>query len=123
MNITNIINSNFNYIGVRWTCDDEQYDIGDCCRNSYDWDYDADCSSYDTDSPMELDGTCAVNTNVDLSWDDPDELEKKITLAVKKHNYVGTIIIIGGDRATCGADEDEIIIENAVVIDKIDKEV
>lgn len=33
------------YIGFRKPTDDESYNIGDQCRNSYDWDYEYDLSS------------------------------------------------------------------------------
>lgn len=37
--ISAIANCNYNYIGIRHLADDEHYQVGDCCRNSYDWDY------------------------------------------------------------------------------------
>lgn len=117
MTLDNILNCNYSFIGVRWTTDDENYKIGDICRDSYDWDYDKDVSSFDTETPIELNGTCAINTEIDLYFDESDEVKAKIEAAIKNHNYCGDIIIIGGNSMEHGADENEIIIEDAVVID------
>lgn len=119
MNISNIMNSNFSRIGIRWTTDDEHYNVGDTCRNSYDWDYENDISTYCTDTPVELNGTCAVDTNIDLYFDEEAEVIEKLEIAIKNHKYAGNVIIIGGDEAEYGADEDEIIINNAIVLDII----
>lgn len=116
--IEKIMNSNYGYIGIRHLADDEVYEIGDICRNSYYWDYENDCSSYETIG-AELDGTCAVDTKIELEWDDMEEIEKKLEAALEfstKH-YVGDIAIIGGNRMDYGYDDNEIIIENATVID------
>jgi hypothetical protein len=87
--------TSYNYYGIRTCRADENYKIGDICRNSYDWDFENDCSSNN-----ELDGTCCtqIDTNVD-------------------HRYgEGRRIIIAGDSRSYGSDAGEIIIKNAVVI-------
>lgn len=117
MNIKNIIESGYNYIGIRWMTSDESYSVGDACRNSFDWDYENDISSFKTENPVELDGTCAIKTDIDLYFDEPEEIEEKIKNAIDNHSYCGSIIVIGGNRAENGADFDEIIISDAVVID------
>lgn len=54
-NIIDLIEaSGAEYIGIRHLADDEHYNVGDYCRNSYDWDYEHDCSTYETDEPQEL---------------------------------------------------------------------
>jgi len=110
--------SNYRVVGVRWQTPDEDYSIGDICRNSYDWDYDNDVSSYDTDNPVELPGTCAIYVTND-TYDDANEIQSKINLAISEHQYVGDIVVIAGDRYDWGADEDEVIIEDPIVIAKV----
>lgn len=118
--IGKIMNSNFGYIGTRHLAEDEEYEVNDICRNSYDWDYDNDCSSYGTDNEVELDGTCAVDTGIELEWDSAEEIERKLEEALESSKqYPGTIAIIGGNRMDYGADDGEIIIENATVIELI----
>lgn len=118
--MTNIIKaietSGYNWIGIRHLAEDEEYQVGDYCRNSYDWDYESDCSTYATEEPRELPGTCAYNTRIATGWDDLEEMAVKLQQAINEANYIGTPVIIGGDRATYGNDEGEIIIENAIVI-------
>lgn len=124
--IEKVLNSeakkNCGYIGVRRLTEDENYSIGDYCRNSYDWDYESDCSSYDTDEPTELDGTCAIDTKIDFQWDDVSEIEDKLEEAIEASGcYIGNIAILGCDRMDYGSDEDEIIMEDAIVIAIIEK--
>ena len=71
-----IESSGYSWIGIRHLSDDENYQIGDYCRNSYDWNYEYDCSTYETDEPQELPGTCAYNTQIMTGWDDPEEMEE-----------------------------------------------
>lgn len=119
--VEKIMNSNYGYIGIRHLAEDEEYEIGDICRNSYDWDYDNDCSSYDTNE-VELNGTCAVDTRIDLDWDDEEEVESKLREALEASDqYFGSIAIIGGSKMEYGADDGEIIIENATVIALIEE--
>lgn len=109
--------SDYSYFGIRHLTDDEEYNVGDICRNSYDWDYESDCSSYDTDEPVELDGTCAYRVDIDLAWDDDSEIEAKIQDALDSSDcYSGRAVIIAGNRAEDGADDCEIIISNAEVL-------
>lgn len=117
-NIIDLIEaSGAEYIGIRHLADDEHYNVGDYCRNSYDWNYEFDCSTYETEEPQELPGTCAYNTRIHSGWDDSEEIKSKLEKALNASKvYYGDIVIIGGDRVTYGNDEGEIIIEDAVVI-------
>ena len=115
--IRKINKERYTYIGIRHLADDENYQIGDFCRNSYDWNYENDCSSYYTENPEELPGTCAYNTNINSSWDDGEEIKGKIITAISESDcYSGRIAIIAGKSAEYGNDQEEIIIENAEVI-------
>ena len=119
--VEKIMNSNYGYIGIRHLAEDEKYEIGDICRNSYDWDYENDCSSYDTNE-VELSGTCAVDTRIDLDWDDEEDIESKLMEALEASDqYFGSIAIIGGNVMEYGADDGEIIIEDATVIALIEE--
>lgn len=115
--IKKITEENYKWIGIRHLADDENYTVGDFCRNSYDWDYENDCSSYDTENPEEFPGTCAYNTGIDSAWDDDDEIEEKILKAISGSScYSGKIAVIAGNRAEYGNDPEEIVIKNAEVI-------
>lgn len=115
--IQTIEQNGYNYIGIRHICEDESYSIGDYCRESYDWDYENDCSSYDTDQPISLGGTCALNTKIMSGWDEPEEIIEKLELAIEKSKYYyGPVIVVAGNSATYGNDEDEIIISDAIVL-------
>mgnify|MGYP007010770073 FL=1 len=112
-----IANCNYNYIGIRHLSDDEHYQVGDWCRNSYDWDYEQDCSTYETENPIELPGTCAYNTGIDPNWDEPEEIAEKLEKAIEASGcYLGDLVIVAGDRMEYGNDDHEIIIADAVVI-------
>lgn len=115
--IKKITEENYKWIGIRHLAEDENYTFGDFCRNSYDWDYVSDRSSYESEDPIELPGTCAYNTGIDSVWDDDDEIEEKILKAISESScYSGEIAVIAGNSAEYGNDPEEIIIENAEVI-------
>ena len=108
----------YRVIGIRGLASDEKYDIGETCRKSYDWDYENDCSSYDTEKPVELDGTCAAHIVVDMDWDTDEEIIESIENVINNFNYTGEMVLIGGESFEYGADENEVIIYDAVVIAK-----
>lgn len=119
--INTITNCNYGYIGIRHLAEDESYSIGDYCRNSYGWDYEYDRSTYDTDEPVELGGTCAYNTGIMPGWDEPDEMVYKLEKAFTISScYCGDIVFIAGDCVEYGNDEGEIIITDAIVIAYLD---
>ena len=110
-----IKNSSYEIFGIRHIASDESYIVGDCARNSYDWDIENDVSSYETDS-RELDGTSAYFTDID-TLDDEEEIEKKLLIALEKSKvYSGTAVLLGGDRYDWGNDDNEVIIEDAEVL-------
>lgn len=115
--IQTIERNRYAYIGIRHICEDEDYSIGDYCRDSYDWDYEYDRSSYDSDEPISLGGTCALSTGIDSGLDAPEEIIKKFESAIEKSKcYYGPMVIVAGNSATYGNDEDEIIIRDAIVL-------
>jgi hypothetical protein len=119
--MTNLVEilKKYEYVGVRALCDDENYNVGDVCRNSYDWDFENDCSSYKTDG-IELYGTCAIDVHLheyDLdSWEDIDIINELYTLSPGCHKYHGKLVLIGGYNAIWGDDPNEIIIKDAIVL-------
>lgn len=115
--IRKISEEGYKWIGIRHLSDDENYAVGDLCRNSYDWDYENDRSSYDSENPIELPGSCAYDTKIDSTWDDDEEIEEKLHKAISESScYFGKIAVIAGNSAEYGNDPEEIIIGNAEVI-------
>lgn len=115
--IRKINEEGYTWIGIRHLADDENYKVGDFCRNSYDWDYENDRSSYENDAPVELPGTCAYNTRINSGWDEDEEIEEKIHKAISGSAcYSGKIAVIAGNSAEYGNDQEEIIIRDAEVI-------
>lgn len=106
-------------IGIRGLTRDEKYQVGDICRNSYDWDYENDCSTFATENPIELNGTCAVDSCIDIDFDTDEEIVTKLDKVLKNFNYCGCKVIIGGLNSEYGADENEIIIQDAVVLQSL----
>lgn len=103
-------------LGIRTTTDDENYSVDDTCRYSYEWDYENDCSTYYTENPIKLNGTCAVEVILENLEEMSDE-EIMEQLRKVSCNYVGEqVILIGGHYAEYGSDESEIIIEGAEVL-------
>lgn len=85
-----IIEEGIDLVGVRSLCDDEQYKVGDECRESYEWNFEHDCSTYDLDGEegMKAGGTCATQIIVDT--EDAEELAKRIEGIVKENAaYLG----------------------------------
>ncbi|WP_367567234.1 hypothetical protein [Lacrimispora sp.] len=108
------------WIGIRHLATDEVYQVGDYCRPSYDWNFENDCSTYETDEPQELPGTCAYKTGILIGWDEPEEIAEKLEKALEASNcYMGEIVIIAGNSAEYGNDNGEIIIKDAIVLAKI----
>lgn len=103
-------------LGIRTTSDDEFYKTGDTCRYSYEWNYEYDCSTYDTENSIKLNGTCAV----EVIFEDLDEMSDEEIINQLTNiscDYIGEqTILIGGYRAEYGSDENEIIIEDAEVL-------
>jgi hypothetical protein len=95
-------------IAVRGLQDDEDYKVGDECRDSLAWDEELGMSSEES-----IGGTCAVRI-VDRYGD----FDREASIAAAK-NYSDRLVIIGGDSYTYGNDENEVIIPYAVVLEII----
>jgi len=109
----------YEVVGIRGLCKDESYVVGDTVRNSYDWNYEFDHSSFEDEEPVELDGACSIKTDIDTFMDDEEEILEKLekALATLKSGYpYSEFIVIGGSDYEYGADENEIIIDDAVVL-------
>ncbi len=117
--VKTIRENKFSSYGIRWIAEDESYNIGDIARNSYEWDIENDISTYETDEPVELDGTCAIELVIDRTFDEDDEIAEVIEEVMKNHNgYWGTPVLLGSDHCEYGNDDGEIIMEDAKVIAK-----
>jgi len=102
----------YNYIGARGLCSDENYKIGDFARNSKDWDFEDDCSSSE-----DLNGSCAIEIVISSIFDTDDEIEEKINSAVEvARGYGKRVAILCSNEADYGDDENEIVMNNAIVI-------
>jgi hypothetical protein len=111
--------------GVRSLSDDENYQVGDFCRESYEWDLEQDISAYFTTGET-AGGTCATHIPSGHETFDTDEWEKeladRIAVIVEKNKriYRGDkqAIIVGKQYTYDGwlDGEGEIRIVNAKVI-------
>lgn len=116
-----ILDENYHAVGVRSICDDENYAVGDDCRDSYDWDFENDCSTYDTDKTTAR-GTCATHIDTEyFATDDwANELAERIEQIVQANSvYGGDQVIIAGNNGVNNdgsMDDGEIRIINAFVI-------
>lgn len=107
----------YNVVAIRHCCNDENYKVGDFCRNSYEWDEENEISSYYT-SKEEMDGTCGYDVSSLIDCDDVETAKKILDNAIESSSiYDGNrIVLIAGDSYEYGNDENEIIIEDAEVI-------
>ena len=111
----------FSVAAIRRCRKDENYEVGDICRNSFDWNYEKDESTFEDDEPVELSGTCGMRIEnlENLDNEEAAEAEKILEKALKdseSYDYGYQTVIIAGDRYEYGSDEDEIIVENEEVI-------
>jgi len=111
---------------VRALAEDENYSVGDACRESYDWDFENNCSTYDT-SGVTAGGTCGVKIIGYFHFDgsDDEEIESAVAKSIEKAKEYGPdLVIIGGDLdVSCNYavdDENEARITNAYVIAVVD---
>lgn len=99
--------------------------VGDDIPDSYGWDHELDCSTYDT-TKETLGGACTVGIDTNVIWfdgsdEDNADLAEKIENALqqsKKAGYWGNQIVLAGGKSgyEWGEDENELIIEDAQVI-------
>lgn len=117
-----IIDENYGVVGVRGLSEDETYKVGDDCRESYEWDLEADCTTYFT-TGLKAGGTCA--THIENSYYETDneitELANRIAEAVKENEAYAIdkqVIIAGNDGIVTDMPLDlgEVRIRNAFVI-------
>ena len=127
LNVKNILetvkNEGAKVVAIRGLRYDENYAVGDWCRNSYDWNHELDQSSYDVDGePIELPGTCGVDiwNFMYLNSNEVDEAKNLLREAIERAKYYGDdgrlAIIVGYNDYEYGEDENEVIIRNAQVI-------
>lgn len=113
----------YSVVAIRHLSDDENYNIGDICRNSYNWNYEYDLSSYFTEEPEELNGTCgySISEICNLDKEEVESAEKILSNGIESAStYSGKTIVIAGYRYEHGNDENEVIIADAEVIGMID---
>ena len=123
MNVAEILkkvnDEGYGVVAIRHCAEDEEYNVGDICRNSFDWNYELDHSTYEDEEQVELNGTCGLHI-VGFENLDEEEVEEATELfnkAMEKANiYSGQIVIIAGNSFEYGNDEHEVIIEDAEVI-------
>lgn len=115
----------YKVFGIRVCNADENYKIGDEARDSYDWDYLNDCSTYET-TKETLGGACATKILVD-NYSDDEEIKEALNDAIERakmyggfNEYKYTQTVLLGCHPNCdykyGNDEKEIIIEQADVL-------
>ena len=115
-----IKNYRFKAVGVRSLCEDEKYKVGDYARDSYEWDFEEDCSTFYTDSET-TDGTCATEIVISdwLCEEDAPNLAKQIEITVKENEMYGDnqVILVGeATSKDTQLDNKEVRIRNAKVI-------
>lgn len=112
---------NYDSIGIRRTCADENYKIGDIARNSFYWDVENDLSSYQTE-PEEMNGASARVILVDDVDSDEENLEViKKTIEKFKKEYPCCLpeekfVVLGSDCVEYDINDGDIIMEDAEVL-------
>lgn len=114
--IKRIIDEGYTVAGIRTLEDDENYVVGDDCRESYEWDLEHDCSTYFTTGET-AGGTCATVFEID---DVPNTINNMIAAIESNNGYRGArqVVIAGHstDQSFGHGDEDEVRIVDAVVV-------
>lgn len=123
MNVAEILkkvnDEGYGVVAIRHCAEDERYEVGDMCRNSFDWNYELDHSTYEDEEQVELNGTCGLHI-VGFENLDEEETEEAVEMfdkAMKESQaYGGSVVVIAGNYFEYGNDENEVIIEDAEVI-------
>jgi len=119
-----ILENGNSVVGIRSLCDDESHQEGAELRESYEWDFENDCSTYSTTGET-AGGTCATFINTDDVWfngfdeEDVETLAEKLEVAFETNGtYAGVKAVIVGDRFTMDGvfDHGEVRIINAKVL-------
>lgn len=93
--------------------DTHEYHVGEYVPDSYDWDFDQDCSTRETDG-RTLPGASAIRIGDDWMEDAQEAVETAMQLS---KNYVGhTVLVIAGESYQYGDDDNEVIIRDAKCI-------
>lgn len=114
----------YRFFGIRALPDDQEgLQAGDHCRDSYDWDFEADCSTFVT-SGETLNGACASAIDRDgffLSQNEEEEDIEAIEIALKEARQYGDKLALIASKEGCryGDDENEVILEDADVLEVI----
>ena len=92
LKIAEYVEENGLTIGIRGLCEDEEYKVGDTARESYEWDFENDCSTYVTDGEegLKTGGTSCLMIGNDM--DDVEELAANIEKSfddIKDYGYPG----------------------------------
>lgn len=96
--------------GIRGLCPDEEYEIGDTPRESYDWDLEWDCSTRSTTGET-IGGTCAVCI---ADTEDIRSIERAMEGAGLYAGPGGRMALIHADLGEYGNDPDEIILQGGM---------
>ena len=129
--IKNAYKDGYNAFGVRVLPSDvdaANIYVGADVRDSYDWDFESDCSTYKTTGET-LGGACCVgfsNDYLDTEMDEEDNEEclKELKRIIAKSACYGdhNVVLIGGkDYSESGWDDGEQIIPNAKILAIINK--
>jgi len=122
--IAELIKENYSKNGcmdyaIRSLSDDENYQVGDQCRESYEWDYEDDISTYNTTGET-AGGTCGTHITNICGDEDDEEIAEALESTIKQNQIYGDrqIIICGKE---CNNDgyfdgENEIRIIDAFVL-------
>ena len=115
-------------VGVRGLCEDEQYEVGDDCRPSYEWDFDLDVSTYKTTGET-AGGTCVIGLDgfiepSRVNYPEVEDIAGALKKAVEMANKYGvkTAIIASDERYIKHEwfDDHEIRLRHAFVIALVD---
>ena len=119
-----ILENGNDVVGIRSLCNDESSQEGAECRESYEWDFENDCSTYSTTGET-AGGTCVTLIDTEGVWfdgfdsDDVDLLAENIEVALNTNDvYEGVTAIIVGDKFNTDGifDQEEMRIVKAKVL-------
>lgn len=87
LNVAEILNKvneeGYGVVAIRHCTEDEEYNIGDICRNSFDWNYELDHSTYEDEEQVELNGTCGLHVRGFENFDE-EEVEEATELLTRR---------------------------------------
>lgn len=103
-------------VGFRSLADDEQYKVGDTARDSYEYDYENETSTYFT-TGEETDGTAAIGGEIEWTEEDEEIATKLEEWKIEAETYGDDIVmLVGTEEGTyITKDEQEVRIRYAEV--------